>query len=80
MSSNGMNIKLIKMFDTILWHLFGNLIHSPHKSIATKSLTSILIIRPGGIGDAVLLAPAIISIKKNIPLLVSRFWPNSVTT
>jgi len=39
----------------------------PLESSLDEGLSSVLLIRPGGIGDAVLLAPAIIALKQNFP-------------
>ena len=62
-------IKLLKLLDKIVGKpivfLFAKLIKY-HKSTATH-IKKILLIRPGGIGDAVLLLPAIHSLKENFP-------------
>lgn len=61
-----MHIKLIKFIDKTLGQVF---IHLSPFSPKTKrfSLNSVLFIRPGGIGDAVLLIPAINLLKEKFP-------------
>jgi lipopolysaccharide heptosyltransferase II len=56
---------LMKKLDAILGRLVVALPTPPARNAIPPEISSILIIRPGGIGDAVLLAPAIRSIKKN---------------
>jgi len=62
-------IKLLKSIDTILGRPLVHLLpttRKPHKG-NTEKLKKILIIRPGGIGDAVLLLPAINALKAELP-------------
>ena len=62
-------IKLIKLFDKIFGALISKLITifvNPKEKLK-ESVSKILIIRPGGIGDAVLLFPAIEILRKNYP-------------
>lgn len=54
-----MNIKLVKKIDGVIGRLLTSLLPLPSKSNIPVSLHTILIIRPGGIGDVVLLAPVI---------------------
>ena len=62
-----MNIKLIKALDAVIGTMATSVIPSPVRRELTIPVTSILLIRPGGIGDAVLLAPAIHAIRKSYP-------------
>lgn len=62
-----MNIKVMKLLDTAFGRIAASLISTPSKSKPAPAINSLLIIRPGGIGDAVLLAPAIRSLKKINP-------------
>ncbi len=61
-----MNIGLMKTFDRIFGTLLVKIMSAP---IAEKELRShsFLIFRPGGIGDAVMLIPAINALKKKFP-------------
>ena len=62
-----MNIKLIKMLDATLGRMAISLMARPADISFSGSVSSILIIRPGGIGDAVLLVPSILAIRKQFP-------------
>ncbi len=62
-----MNIRLIKNFDAVAGSLLCKLLFTPAHVTPKIPTHSILIIRPGGIGDAVLLAPAIITLKTKFP-------------
>ncbi len=64
-----MNIRLVKILDTWLGRVFITLLPSPSNKSFPDGLHSILLVRPGGIGDAVLLAPVIRSIKKQFPTI-----------
>ncbi|GBD97253.1 MAG TPA: glycosyltransferase family 9 protein [Nitrospirae bacterium] len=62
-------IKLLKFIDRIMGKFFIFLLPGTkinHKD-ASKKINRILIIRPGGIGDAVLLLPAINALKRELP-------------
>lgn len=61
-----MKIKLLKYIDRLLGRFLIFCLPAPVKG-SVDSLQSILLIRPGGIGDAVLLLPAINYLKKTIP-------------
>ena len=61
-----MKIKLLKYFDQLLGRFLIFCLPAPVKG-SVDSLQSILLIRPGGIGDAVLLIPAINHLKKVFP-------------
>lgn len=61
-----MKIKLLKFFDLLIGLPAVRLLSSPKKK-PNQVISKILIIRPGGIGDAVLLIPLIQSIKKTFP-------------
>jgi len=63
------NIYLMKMLDTVIGYISASTFPSPMPRDVDSSVTSILIIRPGGIGDAVLLAPVITSLKKIYPAI-----------
>jgi len=56
--SSELKIKYIKRIDSLIGKPFSSLLTKPH-FYADVPVQSILIIRPGGIGDALLLAPAI---------------------
>ncbi len=62
-----MNIQLMKVLDGTIGRLAGYLMPVPEINHKLDTINSLLLIRPGGIGDAVLLAPAIRSIKKHHP-------------
>ncbi|NIQ13752.1 MAG: glycosyltransferase family 9 protein [Candidatus Dadabacteria bacterium] len=62
-------LKLLKLFDKLLGTIFSKLVKffvRPNK-ISNNQHSKFLIIRPGGIGDAVLLFPAIEILKTNYP-------------
>jgi len=59
-----MNIRLVKQLDALLGRLLVLALPPPSKLASCNSPFSVLLIRPGGIGDAVLLAPAIAALKK----------------
>lgn len=62
-----MNIRLMKIIDGVIGRLAGGMMSTPAIAPGQETFHSLLLIRPGGIGDAVLLAPAVRSIKKNYP-------------
>ena len=62
-----MNIKLMKAVDELIGRFLTRLICSPAESVCPSVPESILVIRPGGIGDAVLLAPAINHLRSKFP-------------
>jgi len=64
-----MNIKAMKLLDTAFGRIAASLISTPYQCKPAHTINSLLIIRPGGIGDAVLLAPAILHLKKMYPAL-----------
>jgi lipopolysaccharide heptosyltransferase II len=58
----------LKKFDSLIGKLLVKLWPRPQNAVLpSDSVASLLVIRPGGIGDAVLLAPAIKSLRKNFP-------------
>lgn len=61
------NIQLLKLIDGVIGHLLATLLPSAPQSPVPKIIQSVLIIRPGGIGDAVLLAPVISHLRKTCP-------------
>ena len=61
------NIHFMKAVDALIGSLITNLLPSLSQSVSLLPVNSILIIRPGGIGDAVLLAPALRDLKKKYP-------------
>lgn len=61
-----MNIKLIKHIDKVLGVLFTWLLSTPTSQLI-RIPQNILVIRPGGIGDAVLLIPSIRLLKNTYP-------------
>jgi lipopolysaccharide heptosyltransferase II len=62
-----MNIRLMKLFDAAVGRIAVPLFPVLVRRKLSLPVTTILLIRPGGIGDAILLAPAIRSLKKNYP-------------
>ena len=62
-----MNIPVIKAVDGFIGRLLTTMLPSPPCADIRKKPHSILLIRPGGIGDAVLLAPAISVLKEQCP-------------
>jgi ADP-heptose:LPS heptosyltransferase len=58
-----MNINVLKALDRTIGRLAGYILPCPAIGKKSERVNSLLIIRPGGIGDAVLLAPAIRSLK-----------------
>jgi len=62
-----MNIKAMKLIDTAVGRIATSFIPAQAQRQPPSLLTSLLFIRPGGIGDAVLLAPAIYSVKYAYP-------------
>lgn len=62
-----MNISLIKKLDAVIGRMAVLLLSRPEASSIPGGIAKILIIRPGGIGDAVLLAPAVTSLKNRFP-------------
>lgn len=54
----------MKLFDAAIGRIAASFISAPAQRKPPSIISSILLIRPGGIGDAVLLAPAICSVKK----------------
>jgi lipopolysaccharide heptosyltransferase II len=61
------NIALLKKLDAVIGYISALIIPLPVHKQFSPSASSILIIRPGGIGDAVLLSPAIRSIRHKYP-------------
>ena len=59
-----MNIGLMKLFDAAIGRVVASIILVPAQRKSPSIISTILIIRPGGIGDAVLLVTAISSVKK----------------
>ncbi len=60
---------MIKNLDAVIGYLSASLLPSPLHKELTFPIISILLIRPGGIGDAVLLSPLIQSIKRKYPAI-----------
>lgn len=64
-----MNVHLAKNLDLLIGCPLASLLPLPYKNPLSSAPRSILLIRPGGIGDAVLLAPAIHALKITFPSL-----------
>jgi lipopolysaccharide heptosyltransferase II len=64
-----MNIALLKKIDAVIGYLSASALPQPGRTNWSSPVTSLLLIRPGGIGDAVHLAPAIRSLKKTCPTI-----------
>ena len=62
-----MNIRLMKTIDGLLGRTLTRLLPVPADTAGQPLPQSILLIRPGGIGDAVLLAPALLRLKQSHP-------------
>ena len=62
-----MNIRLLKYIDAVVGAAAVALLPSAARPSDNGVLTSIIIIRPGGIGDAVLMAPMMRTIKERFP-------------
>ena len=62
-----MNIRLMKLIDAAIGRIATSVLPMPLRVNTSSTITSLLIIRPGGIGDSVLLAPSIQSIKNSYP-------------
>lgn len=62
-----MNIHFLKAVDALVGSLITRLLPSLSQPVSLLPVNSILIIRPGGIGDAVLLAPMIHHLKNKYP-------------
>lgn len=62
-----MGVLWLKTFDAWIGTGFGRLLIRPKKSEVPHSVSSVLFVRPGGIGDAVLLVPAIATLKRKYP-------------
>jgi ADP-heptose:LPS heptosyltransferase len=60
-------ISLLKTADSALGKALVKIIPPPSVAARRSSVDSILVIRPGGIGDALLLAPALNAIKERFP-------------
>jgi len=63
------NITLMKNLDAVVGKLSASIFSAPEHEEIPSLITSLLIIRPGGIGDAVLLAPVIRALKNALPAL-----------
>lgn len=62
-----MDITLLKRLDYVLGNVFVAIVPVQKPLFLIPSVKSLLIIRPGGIGDAVLLAPTINCLRKQYP-------------
>jgi ADP-heptose:LPS heptosyltransferase len=63
------NIRLMKFIDAAIGRIATSFIPAPANRKPVSCIASVLIIRPGGIGDAVLLASVICSLKKTYPAI-----------
>lgn len=62
-----MNIRLMKFLDAALGRIVVSLLPKSSVCKVSDSISSFLIIRPGGIGDAVLLIPALHALREKFP-------------
>ena len=62
-----MNIRLMKALDAVLGRIAASLLTKTSSCAASGNISSLLIIRPGGIGDAVLLVPVLQSLREKYP-------------
>jgi lipopolysaccharide heptosyltransferase II len=60
-------IELLKITDALLGRLVAYLLPRSGVTVPVTDIRRILIIRPGGIGDAVLLAPALVALRARYP-------------
>jgi lipopolysaccharide heptosyltransferase II len=60
-------IATLKLLDSVLGKIACKCISSPTPVVSRRVVQKVLIIRPGGIGDAVLLIPAINALKRTYP-------------
>jgi len=63
-----MNTRIIKCIDNSLGKLLAHVLFKSVQTLINRT-SKVLIIRPGGIGDAILLTPAINQIKKHNPIV-----------
>jgi len=68
-SQSSLKIKLIKLIDLCFGSLICCLLRGREKGTPVENLEQILVIRPGGIGDAVFLLPIIKIIRKKWPTI-----------
>lgn len=64
-----MNIRLMKVVDSSLGRLLATLLPSADSKVPPADPRSVLLIRPGGIGDAVLMAPVINHLRHQYPVI-----------
>lgn len=64
-----MNIHLMKVLDAVIGYIAASTLPVPKLRELPATVTSLLLIRPGGIGDAVFLAPVVRSLKKTYPAI-----------
>lgn len=62
-----MNIRHIKAMDALIGSIAVKVLSPPIRIDSRLDIRSLLIIRPGGIGDALLLASSVNALKKNFP-------------
>lgn len=62
-----MNVRVLKLADKVLGRCLTFVLSPPSLDNKNQSYKRILIIRPGGIGDAVLLIPVIQALKEKLP-------------
>ncbi len=66
--SEPLKILILKYIDRFIGRLFAGVLTSPTaESVPPDHITSLLLIRPGGIGDAVHLIPALYAIREKFP-------------
>ena len=61
-------IELLKKVDAVAGRLVASLLPAASKSRPVAELRNLLVIRPGGIGDAALLAPTLTAIRRRYPV------------
>lgn len=64
-----MNVRLMKFLDSLLGRLAVTVFPAPITKNTISNIHSILVIRPGGIGDAVHLIPTITALSKALPFV-----------
>lgn len=63
------NNHLLKNLDAVIGYISASTFPAPERRDLSSPVTSLLLIRPGGVGDAALLAPAIRSLKNTNPAI-----------
>jgi lipopolysaccharide heptosyltransferase II len=63
----GIKISVLKQLDVVLGRLLAFMLTAGCRTVHAKECSRLLFIRPGGVGDAVLLVPAIRALRRRFP-------------